>query len=203
MDETAQTGPTDELAGLLADLASLAKDRERLTLDEMLTTIGPRGFGPVIVVMALILILPVGMIPGMPGFVAVVLAAIGVELGLGHRALRPPRRLRRVTVPAGLVRRIARRLAPLARWSARAMRPRLLVLATARLGTLILSVTLLLSALIIFFAGFLPGLPFALAWPLLLIGLGLTARDGLAVAAGLSLYLPAGLTILVLLPGGG
>jgi hypothetical protein len=183
------------LSGLLADIERLAGGGGHVTLDALLATIGPRGFGPVIVTMALILILPLGMIPGMPGFVAIVLAAIGVELALGRHALKPPRRLRDLRVPAALLAGIARRLRPLARWSGRVLRPRLPFLAAARPGGLLIAAVLILSSGVIFVLGFIPGLPFALAWPLLLIGLGLTVRDGAAVVAGLALYLPVGLLI--------
>ncbi len=184
------------LTGLLADLAALAEGRDRVSLDEVLATIGTRGFGPPIVVLALILILPMGMVPGMPGAVALTLAAIAVQLGLGGRRLRPPRRLREARIAARHLRAVVRRLGPLARWSGRVLRPRWRRLAATRLAALLLAVALLATAAVVFVLGFIPGLPFALAWPLLLIGLGLTARDGLAVAIGLALYLPAGLVLI-------
>ncbi|MCR9148952.1 MAG: exopolysaccharide biosynthesis protein [Rhodobacteraceae bacterium] len=196
-----QTRPEDAtgdsgLSGLLADLAALAEGRERVSLDALLATIGTRGFGPPIVVLALLLILPVGMVPGMPGAVALTLAAIAVQLGLGRRCLRPPRRLREARIAARHLRAVIGRLRPLARRSERVLRPRLPRLTASRLAALTLAAALLATAAVVFVLGFIPGLPFMLAWPLLLIGLGLTARDGLAVAIGLALYLPAGLVLI-------
>ena len=45
-----------EIAGLLADLEALAAGRESVPLGEVLAAIGTRGFGPVLVVLALLLI---------------------------------------------------------------------------------------------------------------------------------------------------
>ena len=50
------------------------------------------------------------------------------------------------------------------------------------------------------FAGFIPGLPFALSWHLLVFGLGLTLRDGVLVAIGWAIVVPEIALILWLWP---
>lgn len=192
-----------EFTGLLADLEALAEGRARVSLGELLATIGTRGFGPVLVVLALLLILPVGMIPGVPGVVALTLGAVAVELALGNRALRPPRRVRDIDLPARHVAAVAARLRPIARVFGRILRPRAPALAAARGVEILLAAVLGGSALLVFVLGFIPGLPFALAWPILLIGLGLMLRDAAALGLGLGLYLPAALALWHLLGTGG
>lgn len=193
-----------ELAGLLADLEALAAGRARVTLGETLAAIGTRGFGPVLVVLALLLILPLGMFSGVPGVVALTLGAVAMELALGNRALRPPRRIRDIALPARQVAGIAARLRPMARVFGRFLRPRAPALAASRGMALLLSAVLAGTAVVVFVLGFIPGLPFALAWPILLLGLGLALRDSLALGLGLALYLPAGFAIWRLVaPGSG
>lgn len=202
-DPTAPRGTDPEIAGLLADLEALAGSRERVTLGEVLAAIGTRGFGPLLVVLALFLILPVGMIPGVPGVVALTLGAVAAELALGNRALRPPRRVRDIGLPARHVAGIAARLRPMARAFGRLLRPRAPALAGSRAMALCLAAVLALTAVLVFVLGFVPGLPFALAWPVLLLGLGLTVRDSAALGLGLALYLPAGGVLWHLLGTGG
>ncbi|MBD3765672.1 MAG: exopolysaccharide biosynthesis protein [Rhodobacterales bacterium] len=180
----------DAFDGILDTLARAAEAEDRLTLGQILAAIGTRGFGPLLVILALFLILPVGLVPGMPGAVAVVLALIAVEILTGGRALHLPRRLRGRTLRSALVLGFVRRVRPWTRWLHRLLHPRLVPLAASRAGLAAVAVTILGVAAVIFVAGVIPGLPFLLAFPVLLFGLGLTAHDGLAVALGYALILP-------------
>lgn len=180
----------DAFDGILDTLARAAEEAERLTLGQILAAIGTRGFGPLMVILAMFLILPVGLVPGMPGAVAVVLALIAVEILTGGRALHPPRRLRELTLRSALVLGFVRRVRPWARRVHRLLHPRLTPLAASRAGLAAVAVTILAIAAVIFVVGVIPGLPFLLSFPVLLFGLGLTARDGLAVALGYAMILP-------------
>lgn len=182
-------GAGSELHGLLDDLEAAADGRERIPLGALLGAIGPRGFGPILVLLSLAIILPTGMIPLLPHVVAVVLGFVAVELALGSRALRLPRRLREVGVPARHVRAFAARARPLAARIGRVLRPRNEIFAATRTAHLALAGILFLAALLLFAVGLIPGLPFLLCVPVLLIGLGLTARDGNFAAAGALLFL--------------
>lgn len=178
-----------ELHGLLDDLDAAAADGGRLTLGAVLSAIGPRGFGPVLVALSAAIILPTGMIPLVPHIVAVLIGFVALELALGSRALRLPARLRAVTLPARAVTGFVARARPLAARAGRVLRPRHAALVATRGGHLSIAGVLFTVALLLFAVGLIPGLPFLLCVPVLLIGLGLTARDGAVAAAGMMLVL--------------
>jgi len=188
-----------EIAGLLADLEALAAGRESVPLGEVLAAIGTRGFGPVLVVLALLLILPVGMIPGMPDIVALATLAVAAAL-LRRRRLRLPRWLRSREIGTELLSGGITRLRPLARKIGQIVRPRLAFLIEGRLAELMIALVLVAIAVVILAIGLIPGLPFAFAIPLALIGIGLVARDGLAVLFAYLLLAIAPLVVLVLMP---
>jgi hypothetical protein len=179
----------DQFGGLLADIEAAVGEDERVRFGDLLAAMGARGFGPLLCLLALALILPSGMIPGLPNAVAVLLAFVGVEMALGNRALRLPRRLRDWQISGDRVRAFAQRTRPLAARAARLVRPRYGHAVTSRPALLVIAGTLIVTALVLFVVGFIPGLPFLIAVPVLLVGLGLTARDGVLLAAGLALLL--------------
>ena len=189
------TPPVDpasaELHGLLDDLdAAVAGAADgRITLGALLSAIGPRGFGPVLVALSAAIILPTGMIPLVPHLVALLIGFVALELALGSRALRLPARLRAVTLPASAVRGFVVRARPLAARAGRLLRPRHPALVATRGGEILIAGVLSVIALFLFAVGLIPGLPFLLCVPVLLIGLGLTTRDGAVAAAGMLLVL--------------
>jgi hypothetical protein len=158
-----------------------------------------RGFGPVLVVLALLLILPVGMIPGMPDVVALATLAVAVAL-MRRRRVRLPRWLRAREIGTELLSGGNTRLRPLARRIGQIVRPRLAFMIEGRLAELMIALVLAGIAVVILAIGLIPGLPFAFAIPLALIGIGLVARDGLAVLCTYLLLAILPLVVLALKP---
>lgn len=168
------------------DLSTEAPDgRDHITLGEILRRIGLRGFGPILVIVSGFLLLPIGMIPGVPGAVAIVLGLVAVELVSGGKAIRLPDRVARLSLRASRVSGAVTRSRPVTRAIGRLLRPRAVALVTARAAQVVTGLVLGTIAVVMFVVGFVPGLPFLLALPVFLIGLGLTARDGLVLALGL------------------
>jgi hypothetical protein len=157
----------------------------QISLGEILRRIGLRGFGPILVIVSGLLLLPIGMIPGVPGAVAIVMGLVAVELVSGGKAIRLPGRIARLSLRASLVSGSVARARPVTRVIGRLLRPRAVALATARPVEILLGLVLGTIAVVMFVVGFVPGLPFLLAIPVLLIGLGLTARDSLVLFLGL------------------
>lgn len=188
-----------ELEGIFADLEQAASGRDELTAAEILHVIGARGFGPVLVVLSAFLILPVGMIPGLPAAVAVILALIGLMMLVGRTRLHLPARIGRLTLKSARIIAVAQRIRPQAVRLHRVLRARLEVLAASRAALTAIGVILIGTALVLFFIGFIPFLPLVLALHILLLGLGLTARDGLAVLAALVLVVPEAMLVLRIL----
>jgi len=181
----------DQLSGLLDDLEALLDDRERVSLGEIIDTLGARGFGPLLVTLSAFLILPVGMIPGMPGLVAIVLALIGLQMLIGQKRLWAPVGVRNRTVSADLLRISISRARPIARRLRPVLMPRYYGLVDNGLILTSAAAIFIGTGVVIFLIGFIPGLPFVLSIHVLLIGLGMTARDGIVTALGFAAIAPA------------
>ena len=181
----------DQLSGLLDDLEALLDDRERVSLGEIIDTLGARGFGPLLVTLSAFLILPVGMIPGMPGLVAIVLVLIGLQMLIGQKRLWAPVGVRSRTVSAELLRVSIHRARPIARRLRPVLMPRLCALTDNGLLLTTAAAIFIATGAVIFVIGFIPGLPFVLSIHVLLIGLGMTARDGIVTALGFAAIAPA------------
>ena len=189
-------GEQTTLTGLLESLDSSAHAKadnpdsaDRLSIGEVLEVIGERGYGPLVLILALIAALPTGAVPGIPSVCGISIALVSTQLIFGKAHPWLPKRLRRLAIERQRYRQVSRRLIPWTRRIDRLVRPRLTVLvqgaSTRLIGLACVALGLCMVPLEI--------LPFAAAAPALgiaLMGLGLTGRDGFWVLAGL---VPAGL----------
>ncbi|GGE46390.1 exopolysaccharide biosynthesis protein [Actibacterium pelagium] len=181
----------DQFSEVFDDLHSVAHETEATTLGELVDALGRRGTGPLLVILSAVLILPVGMVPGMPGLVAIVFVLIGIQLLFVQPKLWMPARLRRITIKTETLKSIVDRARPLRRKARLLLSERLTFIIDSRAFQLANALILLLTGCVIFFIGFVPGLPFVLSIHILLIGLGLTARDGVVMSLGLTAIAPA------------
>lgn len=160
-----------------------AGDGDRLSIGEILTVIGERGYGPLVLMLALIAALPTGAVPGIPSVCGISIALVSTQLVFGKKYPWLPNRLRRLAIQRERYRQVSRRLEPWTRRLDRLVRPRLHGLiegvATRLIGVACVVLGVCMVPLEI--------IPFAAAAPALaiaLMGLGLTGRDGCWVLAG-------------------
>ena len=172
----------------LRRVAAQAEAGQATTIGMLLDGLGSAGVPLAVVLLALPSLLPIPVLP--TGTVAgTLLILIGVEFGLGARRLRLPGVLLRIGLPRDALAAVFRRALPLVERVERWLRPgrvRWLTGAAAR-PLLGLSIVLLGFSLIL-------PVPFGNPPPgiaLILLGLGLLARDGAAVLVGLCLGLLA------------
>ncbi len=175
------------VADILDDLNELADDHERVSIADTVEAFGERSWGPLIMVPALLEITPIGGIPGVPTFLAIVIAIIAVQMVLGHDHLWMPGMIENRCVDAAKLKKGSDRLRPLGkrldrwfhgRWRSFTRDPWSRVA-----GVLILLLCATVPPLEL--------LPFASSAPMLAIasfGLALMVRDGvlMLVATGLS-----------------
>ncbi len=181
---------TDMLSGLLDDIERLCLENDHIPVGILVDTLGARGFGPVLILLSALLILPVGMIPGMPGLVAVMMMLIGVQMFGRSNHLWVPEALRKKHLPIRILRTSLHHMRPVAKRLRALLGPRLTIIfdtAAIRVG---IATILITTGAVIFFIGFIPGLPFFLSVHVLLIGLGQTARDGWVTLLGMAIYAP-------------
>lgn len=172
-----QQGLTDTLQRVLD------AGEEQVRVGDVVEALQSRGFGPLILAPALLVLLPTGAVPGVPSLMAVLIVLVAVQRLLGRRHPWLPQRLRAFGIERARFQRGVERLRPHTERIDRYTDARLAWL-TRDTGTR------LSAALCVLLAVSMPPLelvPFAAALPALaiaLFALGLAASDGLLVAIG-------------------
>lgn len=152
---------------------------EQPRVEDIVTVLGPRSFGIVLVLFGLPNLLPV---PGLPILCGFIIGIIAFQMVIGKDHLLLPRWVGQRRLKREDLARVVHRATPTLRVVERAMRPRLLGLTAPSLsrfiGGVLLVLALALMAPIPFFGGIAPGLA------VILLGLGLAERDGLFIVLG-------------------
>jgi hypothetical protein len=176
-----------DLAATLHELAAVCGGPEGFTLDELHARLAERTWLLLLVLLPLPFISPVPMM-GLSLPFGIAIAAIGLGVGLG-RTPAIPARIRAMRCPPGFVARVlaatARQMGRLRtvlrpRWVWMVERPWTRILAGAIIA---ISGILLALPLPVPFSNALP------AYTILLTGLGLAQRDGLAILLGQGVFL--------------
>ena len=99
---------------ILNMLRRTADRHDRVTIGDVLDAIGDRSYGPALLIPALIEITPVGGIPGLPTFLAVILAVVALQLLLDKDHLWLPQFIQHRAVSADKLHKAADKLNPFA-----------------------------------------------------------------------------------------
>lgn len=165
------------LTEILEDIRDEIKG-ENIALGEVVKRFEDRGFGPLLLVPALIAVLPTGAIPGVPAVCALFIILVSGQLLFGKNHPWLPRRLREFSVPKEKFKSGFEKVRPFTERFDRLLSKRLEVF-TRETGTRIVALFSILLALIMIP---LEAIPLACAIPGLSIGffaIGLAAEDGL------------------------
>jgi len=162
---------------------------ERATLGELVTKLDARGHALVLLLLAAPNLTPGPSIPGFSTIFAVPLCIVAFEMLLGRRTFRLPGFLARISIPRKRISNFIRKLEPMLQRIERVLKPRPPSLESPAMCRAVGFVCLLLSALLL-----LPIPVFSLvpAAALVIVALGLLARDGLAVVCGVGLGIVSG-----------
>ncbi|WP_082666306.1 exopolysaccharide biosynthesis protein [Aureimonas sp. AU4] len=201
MNDTSRSRTPEGVGAVLDQLADAARETDAVRVGEIADRFGGRGFGPFLLLPALIEISPIGGIPGLPTVLALIIAVFAVQILLGREQLWLPRFIKERTLSARRVAEAVARLRPLALWLDRRFHGRLETLVTAPFVKLA-AVVVILACLLV---PFLELLPFASTIPMAVVivfGLAMTVRDGLLMALGFAATL-AGAVGLWLIAGSG
>ncbi len=162
-----------------------AAEGPTVSVGAILRSFGARAYGPLLFVVGVIMVSPVGAIPGAPA-VCVLL----VMLLMGQSVVRRgppwiPRRLARVEIDSGRLRHALEKTLPWFHRIERVVRPRLTGLVRPPL-THLWALACILIALTMLPLGFVPFGAAVPALALAIIGLGLMSLDGVLVLAGVA-----------------
>lgn len=176
---TSKNYEASSLLELLDQIESTADDCEEVSLDSVMDAVGRRSFGPILVLVGLIILAPVlGDIPGVPTIMALVIVLIAGQVLMQREHLWLPRWLLERNVASDKLKKAIKWLRRPARFIDRLLRPRLRHL-TQEIG---IQTTAILCIII---AAALPPMelvPFsanAAGIALTALGLALIANDGL------------------------
>lgn len=176
------------LMDLIESIETLEKGASRVSVDDVVSAVGRRSFGPLLLVAGLITLAPIiGDIPGMPTLMAVLVLLVSVQLLAGREAFWLPgfllkRSLSRQKFDKGL-----QLMKKPARWVDGLLRVRLPWL-TGYIGIRVTALVCLMIALAMPPMEFIPFSANGAGLALVLLGLGLVARDGIVLLLGLALF---------------
>lgn len=166
----------------LRNLEAIVDAGERTTIGALLAGLGKAGLPLALVLLALPSVLPIPILPTGP-VTGTLIALLAVDFGLGARQVRLPGFLLRLAAPRRALASVFRRAVPLVASLENRLRP-------GRLRSLTGAAARPPLAVLIFLLGVTVVMPVPFGNPppgaaLILLGLGLLARDGLAVLAGI------------------
>lgn len=159
-------------------IATLANENAGVSLGIVVESIGHRSFGPLLLIIGLILSSPLSGIPGMTSISAAFILLIAVQLLLGRRYFWLPRWLLDRSLSQAQVIKALRWITPPARVVDRLTRPRLFFL-VSRSGAYVTAALCVCIAMIMPMFELVPFSASAVGVALAALGLGLVAQDGL------------------------
>lgn len=202
MATAAQNGDIHSASDILDRLRDVANDEEQVPIGDVVEAMGARSFGPFIMLPALIEISPLGAVPGIPTFLALVIAITAAQLLFGRDHLWLPGFVRNRSAKSEKVLKAVDRLRPIAEWMDRWFHGRMKRFASGPFPRIA-------AACVIALAMTVPPLefiPFASTAPMAAIaafGLALIVRDGLLMLIAGVLTVAALGTGIALAGGGG
>ena len=190
------------LEAIVDDAIDAAHGHETICMADLLDEFGTRSFGPILTLVSLIIISPIGSIPGLPIALGAVVVLLAVQIALGRDHPWIPGKMREMGFSRAKaegardrwyrwLERIDRLIKPRLEWAAG--QPALVF---ASLCLIFLSATMIPLELV----------PFAVTLPgaaMLFFGIGLTARDGLMMLLGFAVTVPSMVFTILWWPFGG
>jgi hypothetical protein len=163
--------------------------KSRVSFGDILKNLKNRGFGPLLVIPAMLVIMPTGAIPGMPIICGLFMIAISAQMAFGMPLLLPKRMLKFSMDKKKFVSALEK-IEPVTRVVDKVTHPRLKFLTTPIIERVIAFIIILLSMMIMA-VGVIPFAVVPPAFAILLFAVALMSKDGLLMGAGLCVFIAA------------
>lgn len=183
-----------DLTGLLAKIEKrVAGDgpspQGKLSLHELLDVVGRRAYGPLLLIIGVLSVSPLSLIPGSTWTFAILTLLVAVQMAFNRKRLWLPKSALNVSFAETKIQAALKSVRPWTKAIDKVIRPRFEFLAGEPwLG--VIALLAIAAALITFPLSLIPLAPFLPGATIILIGLGITARDG--VVLGLAILLVCG-----------
>lgn len=190
-DMTASASPraksrTGALCEVLEELIAAVSDvsHDKVRVGALVSAVGRRTYGPLLLVIGLFAISPATIVPLMTSFTAVVILAVAVQMALGLRRPWLPKSMLDIEIPRASMLGFFEKIRPtVAKLDGAWLRPRLAFLTRPPFVNLV-ALCVAAAALITIPLSLIPFAPLAPGIAVVLFGLGMTARDGLWLGLG-------------------
>jgi len=199
MNEPKDNAADTPLQSVLDQVETAMDGGESVDLKTVVESFGNRAFGPIMVLCGLCMMTPLGAIPGIPPAFGVIVIVFALQLLFRRKTPWMPNVLARVKIPSAKLKAVQNKVRPILAKIDGIISPRLEWAATGPAQVIVSLIAIILS-LTFFPLGMVPFGVVAPAFIILLLGLGITARDGVIVllAFGLSLGVFFGVVSLLL-----
>mgnify|MGYP002624386605 CR=1 FL=1 len=173
---------------LLEAIDELAANRQvgnglEVNVEDIAAVIGPRAYGPLLVVIGLFSISPATIAPGMTWFAAALTLVLSLQMTFGARHPWLPAALLRAHVSRSAIHATCEALRPWARRVDAIVKPRLVLFAEPPFMNLA-GLFCVAAALATFPLGLIPVAPVLPGFAIVLVGIGLLVKDGLLLLVG-------------------
>ncbi|APD86130.1 exopolysaccharide biosynthesis protein exod [Alteromonas sp. Mex14] len=181
------------MSNSIADLLDEMYDEnsDKTSLGKVIERFEDRGFGPLLLVPALVALLPTGAIPGVPTICGITLFFICIQVAIGQKSPWLPRTLKEKEVNSDKLESAIDKAKPYVRKTEKLLKPRLTFLSDTPAKNVVAAYCAIAALCMIP----LEALPFAVALPafaLCITALGMTNRDGVFLTIGMTLQLGTG-----------
>lgn len=154
-------------------------------LSVLLSAVGRRSYGPLLLVIGLFAVSPATMLPGMTSVAAAITLIVAAQMVFGMKRPWLPRRVLEMRIPRGAFVAFLDRARPhVERVEGDLIRPRFEMLTRGPFAALV-ALSVVFAALITFPLSIIPFAPVLPSLAVVFFGIGLTARDGLFTGLGL------------------
>lgn len=162
---------------------------EALTVGEVVAAIGRRAYGPLLLVIGLFAISPATIVPGMTWLSAAIILLIAGQMALGLKQPWLPQALTKLTVPRDPLLNFLGKVRPrvVRMEEGGVLRTRWPLLSNPPLVNVV-ALSIVAAALVTFPLGLIPFAPLAPGIAVVVFGVGMTARDGVWLLAGLAAF---------------
>lgn len=184
------TANANTVEAIFESVSDVAENRRHVTVEQLVQAMGHRGYGPFLLVPALLEISPLGAIPAVPTVLAVIISIFAVQIVLGRGHLWLPGVVETRKVPAERLHKAVKAIEPVTEWLDRWFHRRLPRLA-GRVATRLAAACCTLLCLTVPPLEFVPFASTVPMVPIAIFGLAVTVRDGVLMLGGFLLTVAA------------